>query len=203
MTPEEEKLKYNLAKNLVHYRKLAGLTQLELAQKINYSDKSISKWERAEGAPDIYVLKRLADFYDVSVDALLSGEEEPPMPNHFQQKRRILITFLSVGLVWLVATFVFFVFRTSIQEQMPLWYCFLVAVPVSAVVAVVFTALWWNKIWQFISVSLLIWGTAICLYVMVDNPYMYLIFVLAGVIQVLLVLWYILKHYSGREKKHE
>ena len=110
MTPEEEKLKYNLAKNLVHYRKLAGLTQLELAQKINYSDKSISKWERAEGAPDIYVLKRLADFYDVSVDALLSGEEEPPMPNHFQQKRRILITFLSVGLVWLVATFVFFVF---------------------------------------------------------------------------------------------
>ena len=77
------------------------------------------------------------------------------------------------------------------------------AVPVSAVVAVVFTALWWNKIWQFISVSLLIWGTAICLYVMVDNPYMYLIFVLAGVIQVLFVLWYILKHYSGREKKHE
>ena len=44
-----------LAKNLAYYRKASGLTQLELAEKFNYSDKSVSKWERGEGFPDVFV----------------------------------------------------------------------------------------------------------------------------------------------------
>lgn len=81
-----EDLKQIVAENITRLRTAANLTQAELGSMVNYSDKSISKWERAEGAPDIYVLKRLADFYDVSVDALLSGEEEPPMPQSFSVK---------------------------------------------------------------------------------------------------------------------
>ena len=54
-----------LAKNLAYYRKASGLTQLELAEKFNYSDKSVSKWERGEGFPDVFVLKSLADFYGI------------------------------------------------------------------------------------------------------------------------------------------
>ena len=42
-----------IADNIAYYRKKMALTQLELAEKLNYSDKSISKWERAEGVPDI------------------------------------------------------------------------------------------------------------------------------------------------------
>ena len=65
---EKKSLEQIVADNLVYYRKAAGLTQLEVAEKFNYSDKSISKWERAEGLPDIMVLKALADFYDIRID---------------------------------------------------------------------------------------------------------------------------------------
>ena len=61
MFENEEQLKMRLAKNLTFYREQAGDTQLELAEKLNYSDKSVSKWERGEGIPGIYVLTCIAD----------------------------------------------------------------------------------------------------------------------------------------------
>ena len=73
MTMErEEKLRRNIANNLIHYRKESNLTQLELAEKLQYSDKAISKWERGESVPDIFILHTLADLYSCSVDDFLS-----------------------------------------------------------------------------------------------------------------------------------
>ena len=66
----EEQLKKNFAARLAGYRRLAGLTQLELAEKLNYSDKSISKWERGEGLPDLYVVSQLADLFNITVNDL-------------------------------------------------------------------------------------------------------------------------------------
>ena len=60
-------LKAIVAKNLVALRKNAGFTQIELAEKLNYSDKAVSKWERGESLPDIETMKRIADLYCVSV----------------------------------------------------------------------------------------------------------------------------------------
>ncbi len=57
----EERLKKNIAKNLSSLRKSAGLTQAELGEKLTYSDKSISKWERGDGLPDLLVLDKLAE----------------------------------------------------------------------------------------------------------------------------------------------
>ena len=62
-----------LAHNLVSLRKASGLTQVELAEKIKYSNKTVSKWERAEGYPDIFTLKKIAEVYGVTVDELLEG----------------------------------------------------------------------------------------------------------------------------------
>ena len=64
-----------IAKNLIRYRKAANLTQAELAQKINYSDKSVSKWESGRGVPNIESLKAISKFFSVSIDELLSGKE--------------------------------------------------------------------------------------------------------------------------------
>ena len=65
----------SVAKNLVMYRKNKNLTQMELAEKINYSDKVISKWERGESLPGIEALKNLADFYEITVDDLISKRD--------------------------------------------------------------------------------------------------------------------------------
>jgi transcriptional regulator with XRE-family HTH domain len=54
-------LKRNIADNLIFYRKQKGLTQLDIAEKFNYSDKAVSKWERAEAVPDVYTLKQISE----------------------------------------------------------------------------------------------------------------------------------------------
>ena len=63
-----DELKKIIAKNLVTYRKQAHFTQAELAEKVGYSDKNVSKWERAEGVPDVLVLHQLAELYGVTVN---------------------------------------------------------------------------------------------------------------------------------------
>jgi len=63
-----------IAQNLTLYRKAANLTQAELAEKINYSDKSVSKWESGNGVPDVYILLKLAEIFKVTLDELV-GEK--------------------------------------------------------------------------------------------------------------------------------
>ena len=87
-----ENIKKNIKENLVKYRKNAGLTQAQLAEKLGYSDKTISKWEREEGVPDIYILKEIADLYGVTVNDLITPapslitkiKEKAKLSNHLQ-----------------------------------------------------------------------------------------------------------------------
>ena len=58
-----EDIKPIIAKNITALRQGAKLTQIELAERLNYSDKAVSKWERAESIPDITVLKTIADMF--------------------------------------------------------------------------------------------------------------------------------------------
>ena len=60
MEYNNEDLKTLIGKNIYEYRKLANYSQLEFAEKLNYSDKAISKWERGESLPDIIILKQIA-----------------------------------------------------------------------------------------------------------------------------------------------
>lgn len=55
-------------------RKANGMTQQEVADKLNVSNKTISKWERDEGYPEIMMLPAIAELYSVSVDEILRGE---------------------------------------------------------------------------------------------------------------------------------
>ena len=63
-----------IAGNIGKLRREAGMTQLELAEELNYSDKAVSKWERGESIPDVIILKQLADRFSVSVDFLLRAD---------------------------------------------------------------------------------------------------------------------------------
>ena len=102
---EEQTIKQNFARNLLAYRKSRHLTQSQLAEKLNYSDKAVSKWERGESVPDLYVLKQLADFYNVKIDTLIAPPKAVVLQAaHIISKRRITICLSSIGLVWLVAT---------------------------------------------------------------------------------------------------
>ena len=104
-----EELKDVIARNLVVYRKNAGLTQQEIADKINYSDKAVSKWERGDGTPDVTVLKQIADIYGVTVnDFLIVHSDKAAVKTRGKTRiaKHWLVGLLSFGLVWFVATIV-------------------------------------------------------------------------------------------------
>lgn len=186
---DEETLKNTIAKNIAFYRKLNGHTQAELAACIRYSDKSVSKWERAEGVPDVYVLTLIAKLYGVTVGDLLS--EEPPMPQSGPKK--LLITLLSMGLVWLVASVVFFALEVTCPGLPKVWMTFIYAMPVSFIVLVVFAALWSGHLYQCLSVSGLVWSIALCVHLMTVQYETKVIYIVAAVFQVLTILWFLLK----------
>ena len=109
----EEQLKSNIAKNITELRKASELTQAQLAEKLNYSDKSVSKWERGDGVPDVVVLQKIADLFGVTLNDLVS-ENKPKLPRKLPYlTNRIMIPLLSVGLTFLVASIVFFVLQIA------------------------------------------------------------------------------------------
>lgn len=155
-------LKPIIAKNITILRQNAKMTQIELAERLNYSDKAISKWERAESLPDISVLKNIADLFGVTVDDLLRDDTLPTAAAQddggaVRQRNHMVITSLSVLLVWFIATF-FYVILDILGERLRLrWLPFLYAVPVSLIVWLIFNSIWFNTRRNYLIISLLMW----------------------------------------------
>ena len=160
-----EDLKPIIAKNIIRLRQQAELTQIELAEKLNYSDKAVSKWERAESMPDITVLKTLADLFHVPLDYLVQEEpqlpqQEPQMTNNKKHNHRV-ITNLSILLVWFVATLTYVMIDVIVPQMKIHWLVFVYAVPVSMIVWLVFNSIWFNTRRNYFIISALTWSTLI------------------------------------------
>lgn len=201
-----EEINKKIAKNLAHYRKAAGYTQAELAEKINYSDKSVSKWEQGNGVPDVYVLLELSALYGVSVDDLLNGDAEEQaeeIKNAQTQKHKktvglhVLIMLLSVGIVWLVATCLFVGFQIW-KPNGYAWLTFIFAIPVTAILTIVYSGVWKYRFLNFLSVSVLIWTSITSVFLgltflfnslSIDSGWLWCLFLLGIPLQILEVLW--------------
>lgn len=201
-------LKSIVAKNLVDLRKNAGFTQIEIAEKLNYSDKAVSKWERGESLPDVETIKKLADLYSVSVDAILREQKDITKRIHkyaLTPSQRMLIILISVGLVWAVATTVFSVLCWVDVDDLVASYSFILALPVTFIVIIVFNSLW-GKVWiNLLASSALLWTTALCIYLLVSLSYRWLCFIVPIPLQVVLIFFYGLKilNLEIRKKRKE
>ena len=147
------------------------MTQLQLAEMLNYSDKAVSKWERGEALPDVTVLKRISDYFGVTLDYLLESDHGDR--SHIAKKlikqrnrNRAVITLMSVACVWLVATIAFAVLL-SVQTAFAPWLVFIYSIPVSCIVAVVFNSIWGVRRVNFFIVSTMIWGLLMSVYLTV------------------------------------
>lgn len=181
-------LKTVIAKNIAKIRRAGGLTQLQLAEKLNYSDKAVSKWESGASLPDIVVLKQIADLFGVTVDSLLSenyGKEVPVLP---RGRVHFIISLLSVLLVWLIATVVFVTLAIANVAGL-IWLAFLWAVPVSLIVALVMNSIWGNRRMNYMIISLLMWTLLACIYVTFIKYNVWLIFVVGIPGQAIITLW--------------
>lgn len=155
--------KLTVAQNITDLRVSKGLTQAELGEKLNYSDKSVSKWERGASLPDAYVLKQMSELFGVSVDYLLSKHENTNLL-HIDSKKhsRRMITLIAFLSVWAVALVVYV--SLWIALSLHFWQVFAIALPVSLTVALVLNAVWGKSLGNFIFISALIWSILLCMY---------------------------------------
>jgi len=173
----DEKLKFQLGANIVTYRKRSGLTQAKLAERLNYSDKAVSKWERGESMPDVLTLVQLAELFNITVDDLLRDPDEIPAHDegiieHAMEvavektlKRKAnkrVILWLSSLLVWFVALLVFVV--VSSLDIPRSWIAFLYAIPADAIVQISLRSAWKDFRFNKTLISILMWGGLLSLY---------------------------------------
>ena len=188
-------LKSVIAKNLIKYRKENGLTQQELAEKLNYSDKSISKWERGEGVPDIYILKQIAELYNVTVNDIIGMEKIENNATPTINKNHVLITLMSIGLVWLVATIIFAILKIIFPNTLTISYCYIYAIPVSFIVLYIFNRIWFKiKLINFTSVSLIFWTTLFSFYWTIKDFFdnFCVLFFIGIPFQIIVIFWYLM-----------
>ncbi len=155
-------IKNIVAKNISELRQAAGITQIELAEKLNYTDKAVSKWERGESLPDVSVLVELADLFGVSLDFLVRKEhgrgEARRELRHKHKYNRGIITCVALLLVWFIAMFCYVTLSWSLPSAEKSWLCFIYALPVMAVVWLVLNSIWFNSRWNYLIISLLMWS---------------------------------------------
>lgn len=193
-----EELKNVIAENIADLRKKRKLTQAELAEKLNYSDKAVSKWERGESVPDIAVLKSIADMFGVSVDYLLildhkTTEENKKKESALGKRNRTLITLLAVMTVWLIATAVFAFLIKVTPDLKYEWMSFVYAVPCAAVVLLIFNCIWGErKSLKYLYISLIVWSFLASVYMtclLFFNFNFWTLFVIGVPAQIIVLLW--------------
>lgn len=197
-----KELKMIIADNLMALRKANKLTQMELAEKLNYSDKAISKWERGDSLPDIILLKELADMYGVSVDYIMT-EHSLEDAKKYKKKvpelnNKLIITLLSCLVVWICATILYV--NLIILQDINYWMIWLWAIPVSSIVLIVFASIWARKKHILASVSLLIWSFLLCAHLQFIEYNIWTIYILGIPLQIAIFLWGKLKPRNKKEQ---
>ena len=160
-------LKQTVAKNITALRTANKLTQLELGNKLSYSDKAVSKWERGEAIPDAYVLLEMSKIFAVSVDYILNPHEEneaTPLPEPKKPPiNRIVLTLIAIVGVYTLATIAYVVLHLSgIELPMIFQYAF----NVCAVLLIVFNSIWGKPRYNVITVSLLVLSIIFTVYLL-------------------------------------
>ena len=199
-----------VAKNISTLRQQSGMTQLMLANRLNYSDKAISKWERGESFPDVFMLKDIADLFGVSVDYLLTDSHveyslKDPDVEKMIRRNRAIISVLANMLVWLMATVAFVtVGLIDTDAVFPGWLVFLYALPISCVVALVFNSIWGKRKLNYLIISLMSWFVLISIYVsfhVLLGLNIWLIFLIGIPSQIIISLWSGLNNPKEKLKK--
>lgn len=192
-----------VSENLTELRKEKKLTQLELAEKINYSDKAVSKWENGEALPDIETLQKLCDFYGVTLDYLThegtrKDKKEFVVDKH-KLVNRIAITIL-VSLSAIMFATVMFVYSLiavdKTSQDYAFWPAFIWAVPVCCIFTLVCDRLFFrNRHVLFVFSSILVWSflasiyVNLCYYSIQSWGQLWPLFLIGVPLQIALAIW--------------
>ena len=205
---ELEKLRTQIGANIAAYRKSAGLTQAGLAEKLNYSDKAVSKWERGDSVPDVLTLVQLADQFGITVNDLLIDPNELPTDSDSRLEKAMtqvsekalkrkadknIILALSSTLVWFVALLAFVLLSSF--DFLDKYSCllFFYAIPANAIVLLSLRSAWHDFRWNKALISIIVWGSLLSIYatlMIVCRYNFWKIFLLGIPGQIAIFLWF-------------
>ena len=196
-----EELKLVTAGNLINLRTGAGMTQAELGAKLNYSDKSISKWERGEAIPDAFVLTQMAELFGVTVDYILSSHTSweptrtPEDPKQDVVYSTSVIIAIAVLGVWTLALTAFVALWLA---DMVRWKIFVAAFPVSVLTWMVLMCVFKRTRHLKYMVALFVLSIFVCVYLLLLNRNPWQIFMIAVLAEVIVFLSF---HVQKKPKK--
>lgn len=214
---DDEKLKKQIGNNIIAYRKRLQMTQAGLAEKLNYSDKAVSKWERGESVPDVLTLMQIADLFDITVNELLVDPNElPENPGTVERvmgkavektlkrkaNKRIILGLSSI-LVWFVALLLFVVI--SSLDVPKSWMAFIYAIPANAIVLLSLRSAWKDFRWNQGLISGIMWGVILSLHLTLlvfFSLNIWKLFLLGIPGQAAIILWFRLYHRSGKDEQN-
>ena len=205
---DSEKLKIQIGNNIAAFRKQCAMTQAELADKLNYSDKAVSKWERGESVPDIMTLAQIAELFGVGMDALVGTEPTvATMKVESQPPKRLVnktvIQMLVSILVWFVALFVYVVL--SSMDVHKSWIGFIYAVPANAIVLLSLRSAWHDFRWNRGLISGIMWGSLTSIHMTLLTLLsfnMWKIYLLGILGELAIILWFQMFRPSHKENSN-
>lgn len=203
MTNEE--LKIQLGSSIANLRREAGLTQAELAEKLCYSDKAVSKWERGESLPDVLTLMQLCEVLGTDLNTVAGfTQPAPPAAQPPKKCRRLadhgVIQKLSSILVWFVALFIYVV-ADAFGAKDP-WMIYVAALPANAIVLLSLRSAWHVYNWNKALISLIMWGSLVLIFLLMLLSWqvnVWRIFLLGALGQAAIILWFKLFQGDGDE----
>ena len=202
---DNEKLKLQIGNNIAAFRKQCAMTQAELAEKLNYSDKAVSKWERGESVPDVMTLAQIAELFGVTMNDLVgitnavAVKAEPTMPQ--RRVNKVVIQMLVSLLVWFVALFVYVVLSSMNVPKS--WIGFVYAVPANAIVLLSLRSAWKKFGLNVLLISAIVWGSLLSFYLtmLIFTGYnIWKLFLLGILGQAAVFLWFRLFHSPKEEE---
>lgn len=185
-----------IAENLAALRKASGLTQAQLAERLDYSDKAVSRWEKGDTLPDINVLYELCDFYGISMNTLLEkggGADAKPLKDR-SSIQYAAVCALAIAIVWLIATVLYVYLLT--ESHFNFWQVFIWAVPVSCLVVLYMNRRFRSRVLQFITATVFAWTLLTAIYLQLLSHNIWLVFIVGVPVQVICVLWFVIKRYK-------
>lgn len=184
-----------VAANLTELRKSRQWTQLELAEKLNYSDKTISKWERGDGLPDLKTICRMAELFDVSVDYFVTEGADSEVKKYSAPKQErgyhVIISLLAMACVWIAAV-VFYAYAFTYRGHNN-WTVFVWSVPISCVLLYRLNLKWGKRKYEIIYTSIFCWTLLASIFLQFLKYNMWPIFLVGIPVQIALILWNILR----------
>ena len=95
---ERKSFMKSIGETIANLRKQKGMTQSELAEKMNVTDKAVSKWERDLSCPDINTISKLADILDVSVEELLKAKKQDYSNNKIKDLINLILKAVAIAM---------------------------------------------------------------------------------------------------------